>query len=252
MPAKPASPQPHRRLRSDANPLRKGQKKKHPSPPRRTRNQEPGTSDARTSSPPTCVPAMPDKPPPLPVAVDRLAISNRLSMLLADRSALARKLLVPRSSGAPRQPPGRGGTRLAAAAAADDDDGTSPGAPANQGVGYVPERAGRDAKHEDNKALRARMLGKRRGRERGRGRESKGDGDSESDDVEGRGSLGRRKRPRRGEAGDGDGDGDGTQDRAPRREDACGDGPPETAGSRSKRERRRRRKQKTADDKNDG
>ncbi|KFG81763.1 hypothetical protein MANI_009780 [Metarhizium anisopliae] len=144
---------------------------------------------------------MPDKPPPLPVAADRLAISNRLSMLFADRSALIKKLV---SQSSTTRNPSRRARPL-------DDDDVLFGTPANQGVGYVSEKPTRDTKRED-KMLRGKMLGKRRAGTSGP--RSKAE-ESESDDEQGRGSLGKRKRPRRAraradepaEAGNGTGDG---------------------------------------------
>jgi hypothetical protein len=119
----------------------------------------------------------PDKAPPLPVAADRAAISNRLAMLFADRSALIKKLVPPTT----RKPSRHG--------ASEDEDALF-AAPANQGLGYASEKPGRDSARED-KILRGRLLGKRK-----LAAEKAKLAESESDEEQGRGSLGTRKRAR--------------------------------------------------------
>ncbi|OAQ73314.1 hypothetical protein VFPPC_12979 [Pochonia chlamydosporia 170] len=136
---------------------------------------------------------MPDKLPPLPVAADHAAISNRLSMLFSARSSLVKKLVPPSST--PRN------TSRHARPAEDED--ILFGRPANQGVGYVSDKP--DTKPQD-KMLRGKLLGRRKV---GGGESRSKVVESESDEEEGRGSLGKRKRPRkeRGracEVGDGD------------------------------------------------
>ena len=142
--------------------------------------------------------------PPLPLAANRAALSNRISLLLASQSSVIKSMNLRRpenSSTSSAPSPAR--------AHLDDDDedgedlwkgGTRP----NEGVGYVRDKAGtaaEDARREDG-ALRSRLLGKRKGGGGGeaaavaRGKKGLGPG-SESDEEEGRSGLGKRKRPRK-------------------------------------------------------
>ncbi|OAA46204.1 hypothetical protein NOR_02957 [Metarhizium rileyi] len=172
---------------------------------------------------------MPDKPPPLPVAADHLAISNRLSMLLADRSSLVKKLV-----------PARTHTRA-------HEDVLLLGSPANQGVGYVPEATANTTNNTRQDAfLRGKLLGGRRLGAVGRTLRSRRDG-SESDEEEGRGSLGKRKRPRK--ARDRDVDRDVNVDEIPESEAEAGagdalEGVAQTTEDKPKRKKRRKNKNK--------
>ncbi|KAG5938314.1 hypothetical protein E4U53_008031 [Claviceps sorghi] len=111
---------------------------------------------------------MPTQPPaPLPLATNRAALSNKISLLLAQRTSLLRSLTRDAGSAAPHTP--------------DEPPATRP----NEGVGYVRPAEGT----APDDPLRRRLLGKRK----------KGDAprrvyESESDSEEGRGSLGRKRR----------------------------------------------------------
>lgn len=121
----------------------------------------------------------PDPTPPLPLAVNRAALSNRISLLLASQSSVLKTMTLTRPPPSTRRAP------------PPDDDADLRGARPNEGVGYVPDA--KDAARVAN-AREERML---------RGRVAKGNGksrrkeDSESEDDVGRSALGKRKRPRR-------------------------------------------------------
>ncbi|KAL7944619.1 hypothetical protein V8C42DRAFT_325377 [Trichoderma barbatum] len=161
------------------------------------------------------MPPTSSKPPPLPLAPDRAAISNKISLLLSSRTSLLKTL----------NPPSSATTSTTAQSSsrrynvnADDIEQLFSGARPNEGVGYVPDRkaaaAGEAAARED-RMLRGRLLGK--GQRNGKGAAAGGKrfaAESESDEEPGRSGLGKRKRPRRepveveeteeNEGGDGD------------------------------------------------
>ncbi|UKZ73380.1 hypothetical protein TrVFT333_001026 [Trichoderma virens FT-333] len=138
------------------------------------------------------------KPPPLPLAPDRAAISNKISLLLSNRTSLL-KTLNPASSSSSAQsstpPPRRYNVN------ADDIEQLFSGPRPNEGVGYVPDRkaaAAGDAAAREDRMLRGRLLGK--GQRNGKGSAAAGKKfavESESDEEPGRSGLGKRKRPRR-------------------------------------------------------
>lgn len=128
----------------------------------------------------------PNQPPPLPLAADRAALSNRLSMLISNRSSLLKSLNT--SSSTSEKP-----TRRHAPPADEEDLWT--GTQLNEGVGHVAQKPTADKKKADQ-MLRGKLLGKRKVGRVGRSSLA----ESESDEEEGRGSLGKRKRPRRVES----------------------------------------------------
>ncbi|KAK1247068.1 hypothetical protein MKX08_000870 [Trichoderma sp. CBMAI-0020] len=138
------------------------------------------------------------KPPPLPLAPDRAAISNKISLLLSSRTSLLKTLNPPSSSAASQTTTPR---RHHQAISSDDIEQLFSGPRPNEGVGYVPDAkaaAGKDAASREDRMLRGRLLGKGKG-----GRNQKGGRgfavESESDEEPGRSGLGKRKRPRREE-----------------------------------------------------
>ncbi|KAH7134757.1 hypothetical protein B0J13DRAFT_89730 [Dactylonectria estremocensis] len=127
----------------------------------------------------------PDPTPPLPLAANRAALSNRISMLLASQSSVLKTMNLTRApaSISARRPPD-----------ADDDPDLLRGSRANEGVGYVPEA--KDTPTLGN-ARELRMLrGGKKAARRGDGRSLRKD-ESESEDDVGRSALGKRKRPPR-------------------------------------------------------
>ncbi|KAK7416254.1 hypothetical protein QQX98_005325 [Neonectria punicea] len=124
---------------------------------------------------------MPPDPTPLPLAANRAALSNRISLLLASQSSVLKTMILsrPPPSSTRRAPP-------------PDDEADLRAARPNEGVGYVPSAkdAARVANAREERMLRGR--GVARGSGKSRRRE-----DSESEDDVGRSALGKRKRPRR-------------------------------------------------------
>ena len=116
-------------------------------------------------------------PSSLPLAADRAALSNKISLLIANRSSLL-KSLNPTSNAS-----------KSARHVADDDDQDLHIGQANHGVGYVPDKAAKETSHND-RLLARRMLGKR-----GKAESKRKVEDSESE-GEGRSSIGRNKRKR--------------------------------------------------------
>lgn len=143
----------------------------------------------------------PPKPTPLPLAADRAAISNRISLLIASRSSVLKSMGVSSSS-----------TKRTSTASlpatptyneSDDEDlfRGATGSRPNEGVGYIPDKAQtkKDAVSKEDRMLRGRILGKRKADGSSTGRGNKND-DSDQDDEPGRSSLGKRKRPRKSAA----------------------------------------------------
>lgn len=125
---------------------------------------------------------------PLPLAPDRAAVSNRISMLLASQSSVLKTMN--HSRAAPTTASASAQRR--AAAAADDDEDLRRGTRPNEGVGYVHDgKTTTDSKKEDQ-ALRQRLMGKRKVGQR----IARNGAGSESEEDEGRSGLGRKKRKR--------------------------------------------------------
>ncbi|KAF5024048.1 hypothetical protein F66182_3896 [Fusarium sp. NRRL 66182] len=126
---------------------------------------------------------MPDPPPPLPLAANRAALSNHISLLLASRSSVLKTMNLSRPAPTARRTLPDG----------DDDDDLTRGPRPNEGVGYVPDKKEvqkfRSAKEE--RMLRGRMAKGNAGRIKAKLEES------ESEEEAGRSALGKRKRPRR-------------------------------------------------------
>ncbi|KAL7914539.1 hypothetical protein GGI35DRAFT_148951 [Trichoderma velutinum] len=142
------------------------------------------------------MPPTSSKPPPLPLAPDRAAISNKISLLLSNRASLLKTLNPPSSSSSTQS---SAQTRRYNVNA-DDIEQLFSGPRPNEGVGYVPDRkaAAGDAAAREDRMLRGRLLGK--GQRNGKGAAAGGKKfavESESDEEPGRSGLGKRKRPRR-------------------------------------------------------
>ncbi|KAK2592940.1 hypothetical protein QQS21_009347 [Conoideocrella luteorostrata] len=138
--------------------------------------------------------------PPLPLAPNRTAIANQISLLLSQRSSLL-KPLTAQSSVADHKT-----KRLRPEVGHDNNDDTEffKESRPNDGVGYVPETTKTTTTRggsREERMLRGRLWGRRKeGVAAGRASRL---AESESDDEEGRGSLGKsrnkseRKRKRR-------------------------------------------------------
>ncbi|KAF3077145.1 hypothetical protein CFAM422_000821 [Trichoderma lentiforme] len=137
------------------------------------------------------MPPTSSKPPPLPLAPDRAAISNKISLLLSNRTSLLKTLNPPSSSSSSAQQTRRHKVN------ADDIEQLFSGPRPNEGVGYVPDRkaAAGDAAAREDRMLRGRLLGKKG--QSGKGGKKFAAVESESDEEPGRSGLGKRKRPRR-------------------------------------------------------
>ncbi|KAF4981834.1 hypothetical protein FDECE_17622, partial [Fusarium decemcellulare] len=127
----------------------------------------------------------PDPTPPLPLAANRAALSNRISLLLASQSSVLKTMNLSRPA------PSSTSKRRAAP---DDDDDLARGSRPNEGVGYVPEK--KDAQKFGN-SKEERMLRGRIAKDSAKGGKSRKLDESESEDEVGRSALGKRKRPRR-------------------------------------------------------
>ncbi|KAJ4864409.1 hypothetical protein T069G_00939 [Trichoderma breve] len=140
------------------------------------------------------MPPTSSKPPPLPLAPDRAAISNKISLLLSNRTSLLKTLNPPSSSTAQQTTQTRRHK-----VNADDIEQLFSGPRPNEGVGYVPDRkaAAGDAAAREDRMLRGRLLGKKGQRDGKGGKKFAAAVESESDEEEGRSGLGKRKRPRR-------------------------------------------------------
>ncbi|KAI8673418.1 hypothetical protein NCS55_00661800 [Fusarium keratoplasticum] len=126
----------------------------------------------------------PDPAPPLPLAANRAALSNRISLLLASQSSVLKTMNLSK----PAAP-----TTKRRAIPDDNDDDLVRGSRPNEGVGYVPDK--KDAQKVGN-TKEERMLRGRLGREGKVVKKGKVE-ESESEDDVGRSALGKRKRPRR-------------------------------------------------------
>ncbi|CAG9979194.1 unnamed protein product [Clonostachys byssicola] len=134
----------------------------------------------------------PDKPPPLPLAPDRAALSNRISLLLSAQSSVLKTMNQSSGTAAKHQPPRQHHHRT------DEEDLFRENARPNEGVGYVADaaKAKSDEAAREDRMLRGRLLGKRKDLNAGRRGARQADEDEE-DDEGGRSSLGKRKRPKR-------------------------------------------------------
>ncbi|KAL2687727.1 hypothetical protein Neosp_005290 [[Neocosmospora] mangrovei] len=127
----------------------------------------------------------PDPAPPLPLAANRAALSNRISLLLASQSSVLKTMNLSK--------PAAPTTKRRTIPENDNDDDLVRGSRPNEGVGYVPDK--KDAQKIGN-AKEERMLRGRLGRDGKVVKKGKVD-ESESEDDVGRSALGKRKRPRR-------------------------------------------------------
>lgn len=151
----------------------------------------------------------PDKPPPLPLAPDRAALSNRISLLIASRSSVLKSMNLSSSTAAAQRRKQQHAAASTTTASrhdphgedAEDDSDLFRSRP-NEGVGYIPDRAQvhKDALSKEDRMLRGRILGKKGGAAEGgsaaRAKRTLGLDDDDDDDP-GRSSLGKRKRPRK-------------------------------------------------------
>lgn len=128
----------------------------------------------------------PDPAPPLPLAANRAALSNRISLLLASQSSVLKTMNLSKPAAAPT-------TKRRAVPENDNDDDLVRGSRPNEGVGYVPDK--KDAQKIGN-TKEERMLRGRLGRDGKVVKKGKVE-ESESEDDVGRSALGKRKRPRR-------------------------------------------------------
>ncbi|KAG6086355.1 hypothetical protein E4U15_000740 [Claviceps sp. LM218 group G6] len=150
------------------------------------------------------MPPSKDPPPPLPLAPDRAALSNKIALLLSQRTSLLKSLA---PSNTPQNGTGESTPRAAKTATAatarsrrpldNDEDLLATAACPNDGVGYVRPAEGASASLEDIKLRGRMMLGKRKKGGAGAAATSQRRiYESESESDEGRGSLGRAKRAR--------------------------------------------------------
>ncbi|RSL57132.1 hypothetical protein CEP53_006570 [Fusarium sp. AF-6] len=128
----------------------------------------------------------PDPAPPLPLAANRAALSNRISLLLASQSSVLKTMNL--SKPAPNST-----TKRRTIPENDNDDDLVRGSRPNEGVGYVPDKkdAQKIGNAKEERMLRGRLLGKDGKSFKKRVEES------ESEDDVGRSALGKRKRPRK-------------------------------------------------------
>ncbi|KAL6906622.1 hypothetical protein GGI43DRAFT_395315 [Trichoderma evansii] len=209
-------------------------------------------------------PSSSSKPAPLPLAPDRAAISNKISLLLSGRTSLLKTLNPP--SSAAQTPTTQ---RRHHAISSDDIEQLFSGPRPNEGVGYVPDAkaAGKDAASKEDRMLRGRLLGKGKGARNQKGGKAF-TAESESDEEPGRSGLGKRKRPRREEvvaeeevekveekeedikmdeekpADVETGDDKGEEDAAVVEDDNSGGGNDEDERERNKKEKKRKKRQR--------
>ncbi|KAL7810943.1 hypothetical protein V8C44DRAFT_331360 [Trichoderma aethiopicum] len=159
------------------------------------------------------------KQTPLPLAPNRAALSNEISLLLSRRTALL-KTLNPTSTSSTSTSSSR---KLVPDADAIEQLFSGPRP--NQGVGYVPERNNDgDAASARDQTLRRKLLGGKNYKS-GKGVGMKKGAESESEEEEGRSALGKRKRPRREEVVRDDGgerEGEGVKEKEDVSTDAVG------------------------------
>lgn len=139
------------------------------------------------------------KPAPLPLAPDHAALSNRISLLISQRSSLLKTLLPNRAASTTTATSRNRSLRRDGNYEGDDDDSDLfQGARANEGVGYVSEKAATGGSRDD-KVLRGRLMGKQNAGAAGVGtrRWAATRAASVSDDEEGRSGLGKKRKPRR-------------------------------------------------------
>ncbi|KAK2671867.1 hypothetical protein RAB80_011946 [Fusarium oxysporum f. sp. vasinfectum] len=124
----------------------------------------------------------PEPPPPFPVATNRDAIANTLSLLLASRTSIGKSMPLTRDLPRKRR-----------TLPDDNDDDLTRGARPNEGLGYVPEKKDvqKFANSKEEKMLRGRL------NKDAKGNLKKKVEESESEDEAGRSALGKRKRPRK-------------------------------------------------------
>ncbi|KAG5944632.1 hypothetical protein E4U59_007055 [Claviceps monticola] len=150
------------------------------------------------------MPPSKDPPPPLPLAPDRAALSNKITLLLSQRTSLLKSLA---PSNTPQNGTGESTPRAATTTTAatsrrplnNDEDLLAIAARPNDGVGYIRPAEGASSSLEDTKLRGRMMLGKRKKGGAGAGAAATSQRriyESESESDEGRGSLGRAKRAR--------------------------------------------------------
>ncbi|KAF5710426.1 hypothetical protein FMUND_9518 [Fusarium mundagurra] len=124
----------------------------------------------------------PEHPQPFPVATNRDAIANTLSLLLASRTSIGKSMPLTRDL-----------PRKQRTLPADNDDDLARGARPNEGLGYVPEKKDvqKFANSKEERMLRGRLNKDAKGNLKKKAEES------ESEDETGRSALGKRKRPRK-------------------------------------------------------
>ncbi|KAF4337877.1 hypothetical protein FBEOM_8242 [Fusarium beomiforme] len=124
----------------------------------------------------------PEPPPPLPVATNRDAIANTLSLLLASRTSIGKSMPLTRDLPRKRR-----------TLPDDNDEDLTRGARPNEGLGYVPEKKDvqKFANSKEERMLRGRL------NKDAAGKFKKKVEESESEDEVGRSALGKRKRPRK-------------------------------------------------------
>jgi hypothetical protein len=137
----------------------------------------------------------PPNEPPLPLAPDRAATINQISLLLASQSSVLKSMGISSSINRPTPERPSTFTHDNHEQYNDDDDLVHDAAP-NEGVSYIPDKAQakKDAVSKEDRLLRGRILGKRKADGSLKpGREN----ESDEDDEPGKSSLGKRKRPRK-------------------------------------------------------
>ncbi|PNP81388.1 hypothetical protein FNYG_05420 [Fusarium nygamai] len=124
----------------------------------------------------------PEPPQPFPVATNRDAIANTLSLLLASRTSIGKSMPLTRDL-----------PRKQRTVPLDNDDDLTRGARPNEGLGYVPEKKDvqKFANSKEERMLRGRLNKDAKGNLKKKAEES------ESEDEAGRSALGKRKRPRK-------------------------------------------------------
>ncbi|KAK7208745.1 hypothetical protein V2G26_015923 [Clonostachys chloroleuca] len=105
----------------------------------------------------------PDRPPPLPLAPDRAALSNRISLLLSAQSSVLKTMNQQSSSSG-------AATKRQHHHRPDEEELFREYARPNEGVGYVADaaKAKSDEAAREDRMLRGRLLGKRKDLNTGR------------------------------------------------------------------------------------
>ncbi|KAG4256897.1 hypothetical protein BFJ72_g12399 [Fusarium proliferatum] len=119
---------------------------------------------------------------PFPVATNRDAIANTLSLLLASRTSIGKSMPLTRDL-----------PRKQRTLPDNNDEDLARGARPNEGLGYVPEKKDvqKFANSKEERMLRGRLNKDAKGNLKKKAEES------ESEDEAGRSALGKRKRPRK-------------------------------------------------------